>query len=118
IFGIVWLTQNGFVKRSSRRVEIIGAKRKQAEIEGIVVFVGIKVDGVLEVGLCVLRFALTRESEAEIVENLGKIGTRNRSGGAGGLIAMNRFLQGDEDLLRLVGLIEPQAANADGEIGF
>ena len=118
IFGVVGFALDGFAKRSGGSVEIVGAKREQALIEGIVVFVGIEFDGVLEVGLGVLRFAFAREGEAEIVENFGEVAAGNRSVRVRPLVAANRFLKRNENLLGFVGLIELQAANADGEIGF
>ena len=64
VFGVVGFALDGFAKRSGGGVEIIGAKSEQSLIEGIVVFVGIEFDGVLKVGLGVLRFAFAREREA------------------------------------------------------
>ena len=118
IFGVVGLALDGFAKRSGGGVEIVGAKREQALIEGIVVFVGIEFDGVFEVGLGILRFAFAREREPEIVENFGEVAAGDRSVRVRSFVAADRFLQRDENLLGFVGLIEAQTANADGEIGF
>ena len=118
IFSIVGFALNGFAERSGGGVEVVGAKREQTLVEGIVVFVGIEFDGVLEVGLGVLRFALAREGEAEIVENFRKISAGDRSIRVWSFVTTNGILKRDENLLGFVGLIELQAADADGEIGF
>ena len=64
IFSVVGLALDGFAERSGRRVEIIGAKFEQAEVEGIVVFVGVEFNGVFEIALSVGRLAFASERES------------------------------------------------------
>src|SRR6202008_1006541 len=120
VFGVVWFALGGFAEIAGRGAELARPKGDQTEIEGIVVFVGIKLGGAPKIILRSDRFALARECDAQIIKDLGKIRAGNHVHSAWrmlGSIAQGG-LQRAKNFLGLVWLVQLKTTDPGSKNSF